>query len=170
MMAAVAAAFGIRRDEDERLPPVLERLGGHDRRSRGEAPQASILPGVDEAADRLVVRDRRASAREGQSPAGALPAAPDGPGGRRAAPFAAGAAEPWQRAEAGAADLPAGEPAPDAVLRKEEVEKDRGHLSTVRPPETAQARCGAIVTSPTRRGTVPQRDCPRTVPGLSPRR
>lgn len=131
VVAAAAATLGIRRDEDERLAVVLERLGGHDRCGRGEVPKAPILPRVDEAANGLVVDHRRAGTRESQAPTCALEAAPDRPGGRRTAPLAAGAAKPRQRAEAGAAYLHARKPARDAALRQEEVEQDRGHGPTV---------------------------------------
>jgi hypothetical protein len=126
-MAAGAPTFGIRRDEDERLALMLERLGGHGGRGRREPPDAAILPRVDEAADRLVVGDRRTSACEREAPAGALATAADGPGGRRAAALAAGAAEPRQGAEAGCAHLGTGKPARDAALRQQEVEQDRSH-------------------------------------------
>lgn len=58
MMPPPSPAVGIGRDEHEWLALVLERFGGDGRRGNREAPEAPLLPGVDEPADGLVIGDR----------------------------------------------------------------------------------------------------------------
>src|SRR5262245_35599639 len=123
MLAALEAARAIRRHDlrpgrtGQRRQRVRD-LVGTDRR---EVAEAALLPGADEPADVLVVRDGGTGRGEREAAAGALSAPLDGPGGRSAAAVAPGRGQPREGVAAGPAQLLSGGVADDAAHGQDQV-------------------------------------------------
>src|SRR5262245_32869095 len=123
MVAALESARAVRWDEREpgrsrrRRERVGELVGG----DRGEGAEAAFLPGADEPANTLVVRDGGAGGGEREAAAGALATPLNGPGGRSAATVAPGRAQPREGVAAGPTQLLSGGVADDAAHGQDQV-------------------------------------------------
>lgn len=124
MVAALDAPIAVGGNERERVHPwSLDRRRDDVCRLVGEPPQPVLLPGRDERTHRAQVRDGGARGGEREPPAGALEATGDGPGGGRAAPFAARTAKPWELGQATEADRRAEPAASHASTGNQKVEQ-----------------------------------------------
>src|SRR5206468_9409690 len=100
------SAIAVRRDERDRVDARARNDLDHDLHGPcGQPAKAPLLPGRDDATDRLVVGDRGAGPGEGEPPSRALGTTRDRPRGRRAAAGAEGRAEPSQSKDTRRADL-----------------------------------------------------------------
>jgi hypothetical protein len=122
--ATPAASVGVPRDPcqrvDARRRDVLrDEVGGEP----CDPAEPALLPGADDPARGALVRDGRAGRAEGKAPAGALAAALHGPGRGSAAAGAEGPAEAEEASAALRAEEPSFDPAGDAPLGKQEIEK-----------------------------------------------
>jgi hypothetical protein len=115
-----------------------QRLGHERAGVAGEAPEAPILPGVDEAPGPRVVDDRRPRRREGDPPAAALRAPTHRPRPRGAAAGAERRRQPDQRVAAARAEEAPADVAGGAAGRQQEVEQHS--LDRSRPPVTRASR------------------------------
>jgi len=123
VIAAPEAAVAIGRDECEHRVAGMRKTDGHDGgRIVGESPQAALLPAGDEQPHRALVGDGSPCSCEGEPPAGALPAASNGPRRRRAATLAERRRKRRQGRVALRAELLSGRVADETALRQEQVE------------------------------------------------
>jgi len=124
MVAALALPATVCRDERHRVSLRVRHALDDERGGVvGDPAQPALLPAGDEPAHVLVVRDRRARLRKGETPSGAFAAAPDGPRRRRAAALAQRRLESRQAGTAAPAQSDAGRSTDEAPPRQQEVEQ-----------------------------------------------
>ena len=121
-MPAVEAAGAVGRDERERSRSWRdERVGDRVRGNRSERPEPALLPGADEPANTVVVRNRGTRRGEREPAAGTLATPRDGPRCRSAAAVAERRAEPREGVAASPAQLLPGGVADDAAHGQDQV-------------------------------------------------
>ena len=119
VVSADQHACSIGRDERQRGHPRPLDPGDDEIRGLARKPaQPALLPPRDETAHAIVVLDRRARGGERESASRALPAAPDGPRGRRPATLAERRTKQRQALPARPAQLLPARGADDAANRQ----------------------------------------------------
>jgi hypothetical protein len=128
VVSTLQPAVRIAGDEDDtRGVGSRDRLPDDRRSPAGEPAQAALLPGDDDRAEPVIVRQRSPRIRESEPPTGTFSTAAYGPGRRGAAAHAERRLDATQRSGAAGAHLRSGKRADKAALRQEQIE----HITTL---------------------------------------